>query len=118
VHFISEYLSLTDVRFIAEYGFQALLSKRRHLASRVKRWASAGNARANTTRKKTAAELVDETLKLLEEGRKSITYHENNEEYVMIVGKAGTGEMQNAVHALSQRSVRYILMSIHLPIVS
>jgi hypothetical protein len=35
--------------------------------------------------------LVGETLKLLEEGTKRIKYH-SKKEYVLIVGKAGTGE--------------------------
>jgi signal recognition particle GTPase len=90
---------MTDVRFNAEYGLQSLLLKRRHWTSRVKRLASAVNPRANMTTKQKAAVLVNETLKLLEEGRKSITYHEKNKEYVMIVGKAGTGEIQNQVYA-------------------
>jgi hypothetical protein len=36
-------------------------------------------------------DLVKETLKLLEEGQKKIEYHDNKE-YVMMIGKAGTGE--------------------------
>jgi hypothetical protein len=37
------------------------------------------------------AELVNETLNLLEEGRRRIALHPKKE-YVLIVGKAGTGK--------------------------
>ncbi len=36
-------------------------------------------------------DLVERTLELLEDGRKKIKYYDSNE-YVMIIGKAGTGE--------------------------
>jgi hypothetical protein len=38
--------------------------------------------------------LVMETLQLLDEGRRRITYHPKKE-YVLIVGKAGTGDFSS-----------------------
>jgi hypothetical protein len=50
--------------------------------------------------------LVEETLKLLEEGMRRIIYHPKKE-YVLIVGKAGTGEFSTFLNFIIYINKKY-----------
>ncbi len=50
--------------------------------------------------------LVEETLKLLEEGMRRIIYHPKKE-YVLIVGKAGTGECSTFLNFIIYINKKY-----------